>query len=174
MALMESSCGVGPVVSELKGSHCCRWSCIPIGQRSLTGVMGTLKTGSIALLSACASMSSCLRSLFFFLQPNSVPVVCPPISVAADAVIIRNTRVAFAHHRLQSDDDAIRAIEDLGSRIPMAITYHWVEGNQDKTKEAHALLWPAQLNVRADKSATEHYKHKFTGKQWATKLIRSQ
>jgi hypothetical protein len=48
---------------------------------------------------------------------------------------VRDTRVG----RLQSDDDIIRAIEDLQSHIPMAITYHWVEGYQDKTKEVHEL-----------------------------------
>jgi hypothetical protein len=37
----------------------------------------------------------------------------------------------------------------------MAITYHWVEGHQDKAKEVHELSWPAQFNVRADELATE-------------------
>jgi hypothetical protein len=63
--------------------------------------------------------------------------------------------VASAHHRLKSDDDVIRAIEDLESRIPMAITYYWVEGQQDKAKAVGELPWPAQLNVRADELATE-------------------
>jgi hypothetical protein len=63
--------------------------------------------------------------------------------------------VASAYRRLQSDDDIIRAIEDLESRIPMAITYHWVEGHQDKIKEVRELPWPAQLNVYADELATE-------------------
>jgi hypothetical protein len=62
--------------------------------------------------------------------------------------------VASAYHRL-SDDDAIRAIKDLESRIPMAIAYHWVEGHQDETKEVYELPWPAQLNVRANELATE-------------------
>ena len=50
----------------------------------------------------------------------------------------------------------------MESRIPMAITYHWVEGHQDKVeghqdkmKEVWELHWPAQLNVRADELATE-------------------
>jgi ribonuclease HI len=47
---------------------------------------------------------------------------------------VRDTTAASAYHRLKSDDDVIRAIEDLERRIPMAITYHWVEGHQDKTK----------------------------------------
>jgi hypothetical protein len=37
---------------------------------------------------------------------------------------VRDTTVASAYHWLKSDDDVIRAIEDLESRIPMAITYH--------------------------------------------------
>jgi hypothetical protein len=53
---------------------------------------------------------------------------------------VRDTTVASAYHRLKSDDDVIRAIEDLESRIPMAmITYHWVEGHQDKTKPVGEL-----------------------------------
>jgi hypothetical protein len=36
-------------------------------------------------------------------------------------ITVRDTTVASAYHRLKSDDDVIRAIEDLESRIPMAI-----------------------------------------------------
>jgi hypothetical protein len=54
---------------------------------------------------------------------------------------VRDTTVASSYHRLQSDDDFIRAIEDLESRtIPMAITYQWVEGHRDKTKEVHTRI----------------------------------
>jgi hypothetical protein len=49
----------------------------------------------------------------------------------------------------------IRTIEDLESRILMTITYHWVEGHQDKTKAVGDLPWPAQLNDRANELATE-------------------
>jgi hypothetical protein len=62
---------------------------------------------------------------------------------------------AQVHAYCQLHDDIIRAIEDLESRIPMAITSHWVEGHQDKAKEVHELAWPAQLNVRADELVTE-------------------
>jgi hypothetical protein len=67
----------------------------------------------------------------------------------------RDSTVASAYHRLKSDDDVIQAIKDLESRISMVITYHWVEGDQDKTKAVRELSWPAQLNVRADELATE-------------------
>jgi hypothetical protein len=62
---------------------------------------------------------------------------------------VRDTTVASAYHRLKSDDNVIRAIEDLENGIPMVITYHWVEGHQDKTKAVRELPWPSQLNVRA-------------------------
>jgi hypothetical protein len=78
--------------------------------------------------------------------------------------------VTSAYHRLKSDDDAIRAIEDLESRIPMAITYHWVECQQDKAKAVGELPWPAQLNVRADELATEKI-NKQTRTPQAPKLI---
>jgi hypothetical protein len=81
---------------------------------------------------------------------------------------VRDTTVASAYHRLKSDDDVVRAIKDLESRIPMAITYHWVEGHQDKTK-AVGLPWPAQLNVRADELATEAI-NKQTHTRQASKL----
>jgi hypothetical protein len=68
---------------------------------------------------------------------------------------VRDTIGASAYYRLQSYNDVIRAIEDLESYIPLAITYHWVEGHQDKTKEVRKLPWPAQLNLRADELATE-------------------
>jgi hypothetical protein len=78
--------------------------------------------------------------------------------------------VASAYHRLKSDDDVIRAIQDLESRIPLAITYHWVEGHQDKTEAVGELSWPAQLNMRADKLATEAI-NKQKHKKEAPKLI---
>jgi hypothetical protein len=68
---------------------------------------------------------------------------------------VRDTTVASAYHRLKSDDVVIRAIQDLESRIPLAITYHWVEGHQDKTKAVGELSRPAQLNARADALATD-------------------
>jgi hypothetical protein len=83
---------------------------------------------------------------------------------------VRDTTVASAYHRLKSDDDIIRAIEDLDSHIPMVITYHWVEGHQDKTKAVGELLLPAQLNVRADELATEAIT-KQTHTRQAPKLI---
>jgi hypothetical protein len=85
---------------------------------------------------------------------------------------VHDTTVASAYHRLKSDDDVIRAIEDLESCIPMmAITpYHWVEGHQGKTKAVGELPWPAQLNVRADELATEAI-DKQTHTRQAPKLI---
>jgi hypothetical protein len=71
---------------------------------------------------------------------------------------------------LKSDDDVVRAIEDLESCISMAITYHWVEGHQDNTKAVGELPWPAQLNVRADELATEAI-NKQTHTRQAPKLI---
>jgi hypothetical protein len=82
----------------------------------------------------------------------------------------RDTTVASTYHRLKSDYDVIRAIEDLESRIPMAITYHWVEGHQDKTKAVGELPWSSQLNVRADELATEAI-NKQTHTRQAPKLI---
>jgi hypothetical protein len=37
---------------------------------------------------------------------------------------VRDTTVASAYHRIKSDDDAIRASDDLESYFPMAIIYH--------------------------------------------------
>jgi hypothetical protein len=62
--------------------------------------------------------------------------------------IVHGTRVAFAYHRLKSDDDIIRAIEDLESRIPR-------QSPITGSKVIHELSWPAQLNGRADELATE-------------------
>jgi hypothetical protein len=84
---------------------------------------------------------------------------------------VRDTTVASAYHWIKPDDDVIRAIEDLESCIPMAITYHWVEGHQDKTKEVGELPWTAQqLNVRADESATKAI-NKQTHTRYAPTLI---
>jgi ribonuclease HI len=69
--------------------------------------------------------------------------------------LVNSLHFIFSSNYVSSDDDIIRAIEDLESRIPMAITYHWVDGHQDKTKAVGELPWPAQLNVRADELATE-------------------
>jgi hypothetical protein len=63
---------------------------------------------------------------------------------------VRDTTVASSYHRLKSDGDVIQAVADLESRIPMGITYYWVEGHQDKMKDVRELPWPAQLNGRAN------------------------
>jgi hypothetical protein len=62
---------------------------------------------------------------------------------------VRDTTVPSAYHRLKSDDDVIRAIQDLESRIPMAITHLSLGRRSPRQDESSRRIIMAGTTQRA-------------------------